>query len=821
MTRHEFTFAFEGAAGAEGPWSHLDVVDFRGHEAMSSLYRYELTLFARAPAAEIDPHDLVRAAATLRIATRSQPEYRVVHGVVTEAEEIGPTHGGMLMRVVMMPPLARARFNKRCRIFLEKTTRQIIDAVLAGASLHEMKGGSIEPDDGAATFRPAQESYTWRITDASRIDDVAVRRYCVQYGESDFDFVARLLEEEGISFHFENGLERCLLVLADRDAGRAKLDPFAPLGHIEGRDLSSMKLGARLRPKAVSFADYNWKKPKLEMIARADASTPDAALSEYHYPGGYPDTPQQGKPLASALLDRYAVEASFAVAEGHARMLFAGSIFAYEATKPRYDGEYLVTKLEVVGHQEGVLEHHGDPHKDEPYTIAIECARRGKGSDVSESRFRPARTTTKPRIVGSQTGFVTADPSADSEIHVGGPDGAEVGCVRVRFHWDTDTERLSKEPSSCWIRVNHPFAGVGEGGVWHPRVGVEVIIEYEDGDPDRPLVTGRVYNGANRPPAPAIGADTISTFKSFSSPGGATFNEFLFDDAAGAEQIRLHAGKDWHSHVNHDRSERIANDSSSDVGVDRRETTGANRFAVVQANNSEMVNANHSLMVALNRTITTGLTLTQTIGIDKIESVGANRSIEIGANESRTIGADRIIKVGANHSRTIGANCSKDVGADETKTIGANKATTIGANHTLSIGANHSADIGANSDESVGANKTTTIAGIEFETRSSHNDLTTGESIEIVGASETIIVGAASTELVGGVDASIVAGMRLDVTAGVNVDVNAGLKVEVAACKVKTYGVKEEESGVHITMDGPCIEIEAVNVKTTSIMIVT
>jgi hypothetical protein len=351
-------------------------------------------------------------------------------------------------------------------------------------------------------------------------------------------------------------------------------------------------------------------------------------------------------------------------------MLGAGSVFRLEHDKERHEGEYLVTKLDVHGEQAGVASVHASHGSEVPFTCAFECARRGHGAAVEESRFRPARTTPRPRIVGSQTAFVTADPSAKgAEIHVGGPPGVEIGCVRLRFHWDREEERLGKEPSSCWVRVSQAFAGKGEGALWHPRVGVEVIVEFLDGDPDRPIVTGRVYNGQNRPPGPASGAATVSIMKSFASPGAGVHNEFGFDDTAGSEQVKMHAGKDWNSTVGHDRAEKIANDSSSDVGVDRSESTGANRSTSVGANNTETVGADESVSISANQTI----------------SVGSNQTIGVGADQSLHVGANRTISVGANQTASIGANEGLSVGANRTVSVSGNLSETVGGNAGLGV----------------------------------------------------------------------------------------------------------------------------------------
>ncbi|NUQ75157.1 MAG: type VI secretion system tip protein VgrG [Polyangiaceae bacterium] len=715
MSNADFAFAWEGASTATGAWKHLEVVEIRGTEAISSLYRYEIVAFARERVPEVDPDELVQARATLRIATHTEPRFRVIHGVIVEAEELGPAAGGMLYRLVLAPPLARAMHRTRCRIFLEKTTRQIIDAVLKGdPELGRDDGAAAPPDAGDdGTFTPAKEIFAWRVVDASRIDDVATRPYCVQYNESDLAFVSRLLEEEGIGYHFENGDGVCLLVLSDNDGGRARLDPFEPLSpDIRDRSLSSMKLGARLRPRKVSLLDYNWKKPALDMAVEEGGRAQGAELIDHEYPGRYPDAPDQGKPLAAAKLERLAVEASYAVAEGASRILSAGSIFSLEHPTPRYEGEYLVTKLVARGEQPGVLPPGAGSHfaaSGVPYHVSFECARRGKGVNVAESRFRPARVTPKPRVQGSQTAFVTAEPSTKgAEIHVGGPPGAEIGCVRIKFHWDTEVERHGKEPTSCWVRVNQVFAGVGEGAVFHPRVGVEVIVDYEEGDPDRPIIVGRVYNGQNRPPG---GAPTVSTFKTMTSPGGGSFNEFTFDDTAGSQQIKLHTPKDWNSEVGNDRSEQVTNNSTSGVGVDRAETTGSNRTTMVGSNNSEVIGSNESLAVGANQSIA--------IGANQDASIGANQAVSIGANQEVEIGGNQSLKVAGNQGEAVtGSRTIEITGSDDLAVTGSQNISVTGA-QTTTFQATHELTVAANQTISVGGVQSTTVSGPQEMTSAS------------------------------------------------------------------------------------------------------
>ena len=679
----DITFAWESAAGPEGPWSHLRVVSVRGTEALSSLYRYEITALAREPAPELDPDELIQARATLRFTTMTTPEYRVVHGIIVEAEEIGPVPGGMLYRLILAPPLMRAMHRVRCRIFLEKTTRQIIDAVLQGDPELSLAAGATAPPDGGddMSFERAKEIYTWRVTDASRIDDVATRSYCVQYNESDFAFVCRLLEEEGLSWHFENGDGVCLLVLSDKDVGRTRLDPFEPLGPgIAGRAIQAMKLGARMRPRKVSLLDYNWKQPTLDMAVAEPARPAGADLVYHEYPGRYTEAPAMGKPLAAATLDRLEVEASYAVGESTCSALAAGNIFVLDHPQPRYDGEDLVTKMEVRAEQAGALPPGGaapTAFSGTPYAVTFECARRGKNGSVTESRFRPARITPKPRVQGSQTAFVTAEPSTKgAEIHVGGPPGAEIGCVRLKFHWDTDTARHAKEPTSCWVRVNQVFAGIGEGAVFHPRVGVEAIVDFEEGDPDRPIIVGRVYNGKNRPPG---GSPTVSTFKTMSSPASGAFNELTFDDTAGNEQIKMHTPFNWNSDAGNDRSEKVGMNSASSAGVDRNESTGSNRTTTAGGNNSETTAGNESVTVGSNQNVTVGSN--QSIG------VGANQTLSVTGNQTDTITGNREATISSNDKLTVTGTQDIDVTGAQKQKYGATQEIEVAASQKTKVGA--------------------------------------------------------------------------------------------------------------------------------------
>lgn len=577
----DFFFAWEGA-DAKSPWRHMRVLEVRGVEAMSSLYSFEIELVRADNRPDVSVTDLVGRRCALRITTKTQPAFRLIHGVVASAEELGDVTDGARYRVVLAPPFFAATMQKKSLIYLEKTIAEIVEHVLTrvswGAGLTASKLREADPDDGDdSTFKPATATFAMRIVDRNRIDDRDARPYCVQYDESDIHFVSRILEEEGISYHFEHTKTECVLVLSDFDGGRQHIDPTKPLGlNVFGRELSSWVVGTRLRPKSATLDDFNWKKPKHAMIAISPAGVTD--FNTHEYPGRYDHSKESGERLAEKREQRLSTEREWAAGEARCRLLGAGSIFRLEHSAEKFNGKYLVTSVRHEVTSRGSFSR--GRGADIPYKASIECVRCGTKDEDIESSFRPARVTPRPRILGSQTAIVTADPSAaGAEINVGGPE--DVGCVRVHFHWDFEATRLEREPSSCWIRVSHLFAGSNHGAAWHPRVGNEVIVDFLDGDPDRPIVTGRVYNGINKPGENPTRRPTFSAIKSFTSPFNGNFNMLSFEDEAGREEIVVHAARDYNTTVKRNASRDVGmNDSvtvkgSQKTSIDGSQSTSA------------------------------------------------------------------------------------------------------------------------------------------------------------------------------------------------------------------------------------------------------
>ena len=543
----EIFFAWEGANHPEGPWRHLRVLEMHGTETLSELFRFELELVRIDNAAEVDVDELIGAAAALRITTRTEPEFRIIHGVVSAAQELGEMDGGTRYRVVLSPPLIRATMMRKSRIYLEKTLEEIIEKALQftarGAGLQLVEPNAMLSDDGNfETYTTPTQTFAWRLVDEQRISDAEARPYVVQYDEDDFSFVSRLLEEEGISYHFEHGSQHCMLVLSDYDVGRHTV--AAPLGPaMLGREVHRWSPGRRLRPNSAALDDYNWQKPQLELVTAGPAGTTD--FMDMHYPGRYEHSKATGAILATKREQRLDTERQYAEGSGHCRMLGAGVVFTLEHPTSRFNGNYLVTSIRHRANQGGSF---GKQRADENlYSNDFEVLRCGTRDSAGESNYRPPMRTRRPRIYGTQTAIVTAEPGSDAEINVGG--ATNQGSVRVLFHWDLAYSRHEVEPTSCWIRVSQLFAGGNHGAMWHPRVGNEVIVEFLDGDPDRPIVTGRVYNGTNLPPADATARPTYSAIKSLTSPHDGNYNLLSFEDLQGEEEITIHAARDYNINV--------------------------------------------------------------------------------------------------------------------------------------------------------------------------------------------------------------------------------------------------------------------------------
>jgi type VI secretion system secreted protein VgrG len=301
--------------------------------------------------------------------------------------------------------------------------------------------------------------------------------------------------------------------------------------------------------------------------------------------------------------------------------------------------------------------------------------------------FRPTRATAKPIVHGAQTAMVV------------GPSGEEIytdehARVKVQFHWDRQGK--VDENSSCWIRVAQVWAGKGWGALHIPRIGQEVIVSFLEGDPDRPLITGRVYNGDSKSPYDLPANKTQSGIKSRSSKGGgaANFNEIRFEDKKGSEQLFIHAEKnqdievenDETHWVGHDRTKTIDNDETTHVKHDRTETVDNNETITVGNNRTESVASDETINVGKNRSETVGENESVRVGKDQSLTTGGSRTLTVGKDQSTNVGSGLTLNVGKDESRVVGGNRTDQVGKAETRSIAKGREVSVGEDDSLNIG---------------------------------------------------------------------------------------------------------------------------------------
>jgi type VI secretion system secreted protein VgrG len=537
--RPVFTFTVEGVD------TSLRVLRFSGQEGVSTLYEFRVELACEHM---VEVQELVGRRALLCIEGIEEP--RLVHGIVSQAEYVGETRNFALFEVTLVPRVWRTRLRQDCRIFQEMRTPDIVRGVLE-----------------VAGFRP--EAYRFDL-----VRSYAPRNYCVQYRESDWDFISRLLEEDGIFYYFEHAEDRHVLVMADHEgthrpiAGQPELWWNPQGGNVEDREhIHEFRFGEQIRSGKATLRDFYFPQPDQSTEIHAQASK-DADLEVYDYPGEYRIArgaePDRGEGIVKNRLEELQATRRSGAGKGDCMRLAAGFTFSLVGhPRDEINREYTLLTVRLRGNQPQVLDH--DAVGGFMFESRFTCIER-------EVPYRPPRVTPRPFVRGLQSAVVVGPPG--EEVHVD-----DQGRVMVQFHWDRQGQ--FDDHSSCWIRVSQLWAGAGWGAMFIPRIGHEVLVDFIEGDPDRPIVTGRVYHGENATPYPLPDEKTKSTVKSESSPGGGGFNELRFEDRKGAEEVFFHAQRDLNEVVLNNNSRAVTVDQTFTVGGDQTFTITGNRSVTV------------------------------------------------------------------------------------------------------------------------------------------------------------------------------------------------------------------------------------------------
>ena len=526
-TRTAFTFDTPANTG-------FRVYAFSGVEETHQPYEFEIELVHES--GSLDFSTLLAQPACLGISDKSGG-VRHVHGIIRSLTQLHTANLRTHYRCLLVPRLWFLGLVTDHRIFQNMSVPRIIEQILTEQNF-------------------TGDSYAFKC-----FFDYAPREYCVQYGETALHFISRLCEEEGLYFYFEHFKDRHVLCFSDREGGARiggeSLLRFHPGAGTETDTATVKSAGLRqsIGSDACTFREWNFEKTRLNLEVSQTQPDPVKAsvpigmnLEQYHYPHLY-QLRKDGNYYAGVELLRHLSLSRLIEATTDVSRMTPGHTFEiYEHPRQELNSGWWVVRVTHRGEQPQVLEHEA-PDRGMTYIASLLA--------IPEStRFVPAADHPKIRVIGEQTAIVT------------GPDGEEIfpdkyGRVKVQFHWD----RLGghDENTTCWIRASQCWAGGQYGTMAIPRIGHEVIVSFQNGDPDRPIITGRVYNSASPVPYLLPQNKTRTVFKSLSSPGGQGFNEFRIEDKKNQEEIYVHAEKDVNVYVKNDWKEHILHDQHRTV----------------------------------------------------------------------------------------------------------------------------------------------------------------------------------------------------------------------------------------------------------------
>ncbi|HKX27674.1 MAG TPA: type VI secretion system tip protein TssI/VgrG [Blastocatellia bacterium] len=538
----------------------------QGQEGVSQLFRFDLQLHSEDHNIQFD--EIIGQWVTVSI-DLPDGSIRFINGIICAFTQCGssPLENGQTPTVfsdyqaTMVPWLWMLTRSSNCRIFQHLTVPEIITKIFKDHGFSDFSNrlyGNFEP-----------------------------REYCVQYRETDFNFVSRLMEEEGIFYYFEHTAEAHTLVFANRsnEFKPSPLNPQVSYSSVIGLEpgiqaITEWRQSQEVQPGQYTLTDYNFEKPGFN-LASTVTGTDERGMEIYDYPGEYLEK-GDGERLVGIRMEEEQTFQIVTNGSSTCRGFTPGSRFdLLDHYRRDFNQSYVLTSVHHTADQGANYRSSNEGAAAEfTYTNRFQCI-------PHATPFRPPRLTPVPIIHGTQTAVVVGP--AGEEIY---PD--QYGRVKVQFHWDR--EGAHNENSSCWIRVSHPWAGKGWGAISIPRIGQEVIVEFLEGNPDQPIITGRVYNARQMPPFSLPGSMTVSGIKS-NTHKGAGYNELSMDDTAGQEQVTIHGQFDMNTTVEHDQTTTVHNNRTDMIDQDDSETVGGNQTHTVLKNRTIMVNGTHTEII--------------------------------------------------------------------------------------------------------------------------------------------------------------------------------------------------------------------------------
>jgi type VI secretion system secreted protein VgrG len=608
---------------------------FTGSEAISQLFHFDLDLLSESDSIKFP--DIVGTNVTLRIFDSTGAE-RYWNGFISRFSQGAQDHRFTAYRAHMVPWLWFLTRTADCRIFQKMKAPDIIQQIFKDLSFQDFE--------------------------LHLYGDFTARDYCVQYRETDFNFVSRLMEEEGIYYFFLHQKDKHILILANDPAAQQPCPGQSTAryeyhggGITYDEDLvTEWRYQEEFRTGAWAHTDYNFETPSTSLAVTVNGKNP---FEIYEYPGEH-SVRADGDKLARIRLQEQTAACVVSQGSGWCRYFSSGFQFTLQNHyRTDLNQAYLLTAVRHVAAQ-GDYDS-GSGGGELTYRNTFECI-------PSSTPFRPPRVTPEPFVQGCQTAVVV------------GPAGEEIytdkyGRVKVQFHWDREGKK--NENSSCWVRVSHPWAGKGWGSVSIPRIGQEVIVDFLEGDPDQPIITGRVYNAEQMPPNGLPGAGMVSGVKSNSTPGGGGYNEFSMNDTKGKEMVTVHAQYDMSTTVEHDLTNTVNNNETTKVVGNRTEHVIGHESITIDSGRDETVSAGEKLTISGGRTENVSGGETITIAGGRKENVGGGETISItGGRTEGVVGDEKITITGAQSIVVTGKRT-------ETVNAGQDVVITGAANHTV------------------------------------------------------------------------------------------------------------------------------------------
>ena len=643
MAKLTFTLTVEGL-----PEETFVVTGYQGKESLSDSsfgvsqacygFRYNIELASRQSG--ITAQQVVDKTAQLTMKRNGEP-VQFVNGIIRQFSQGDIGHHHTVYSLVLVPALERLSLRQNSRIFQLKTVQDIISQILG-----EM---------GVADFSFALKR------------SLSQREFCVQYRETDLEFVHRLAAEEGITYYIEQADGKHTVVFFDDSAliskyGAPVLHNGLPGGQSGEPFVSQFKIEHQSEPSHLTFKDYSFKKPSYGFLQEqqgADLSFQQSSYEHYDFPGRYKDD-GSGIAFSQLRLEYLRRESNLGHGKSNHHALQAGVKFDLsENLEASANRDWIVVAVTHQGTQPQALEEdggHGATTYSNQFTV------------IPANKTWRAKPQPKPQVDGPMIAKVV------------GPAGEEIYCdehgrVKVHFPWDRESEQ--NEHSSCWVRVSQGWAGAQYGFMAVPRIGHEVIVSFLHGDPDQPIITGRTYHATNTPPYPLPANKTRTVIRTETHQGDG-FNEIRFEDQAGQEEIFIHAQKDQNNVVNndettkvgHDRSEDVGNNETINIGQNRTETVGNNETITIGNNRTETVGGNEMVTVKGNTAETTAIAKAETVGAAKALSIGAGYQVSVGGAMNKTVGLADMSEIGGIKSTMVGKSINYDAGEEITLKTG-------------------------------------------------------------------------------------------------------------------------------------------------------